>query len=117
VLDQSLTVGGYLLTAGTTVMPSIYLVQADERHHPDADRFDPGRFLDARPDPATWLPFGGGRRRCAGAALALLEIRTILKVVLARRSLRAPNPQAERAVLRGITFVPQHDALLELPRL
>jgi cytochrome P450 len=115
VLDQPLTIGGYLLPAGTTVMPSIYLVQADERHYPDADTFRPERFLDTRPDPSTWLPFGGGRRRCAGASFALLEIRTILQVVLTRRSLRAPNHDAERPVLRGITFVPQHDAFMELP--
>ena len=116
VLDQPLTVGGYLLPAGTTVMPSIYLVQADERHHPDADAFRPERFLDTRPDATTWLPFGGGRRRCAGAAFALLEIRTVLQVVLASRSLRAPNQDAERPVLRGITFVPKHDAFMELPQ-
>ncbi len=116
VLDQPLTIGGYLLPAGTTVMPSIYLVQANERHHPDADTFRPERFLDTRPDAATWLPFGGGRRRCAGAAFALLEIRTILQVVLAGRSLRAPNQDAERPVLRGITFVPKHDAFMELPQ-
>jgi cytochrome P450 family 135 len=114
-LDQPLTIGGYFLPAGTTVMPSIYLVQGDERHHPDTDTFSPERFLDTRPDPATWFPFGGGRRRCAGAAFALLEIRTVLQVVLARRSLRAPNQGAERPVLRGITFVPKHDAFMELP--
>jgi hypothetical protein len=116
VLDRPLTIGGYLLPVGTTVMPSIYLVHADERHHPDAAGFRPERFLEKRPDPSTWLPFGGGRRRCAGAAFALLEMRTILQVVLSRRSLRAPHPDPERAVLRGITFAPQHDALMELPR-
>jgi cytochrome P450 len=115
VLDQQLTIGGYLLPTGTTVMPSIYLVQADERHHPDADTFRPERFLDTKPDATTWLPFGGGRRRCAGAAFAQLEIRTVLQVVLARRSLRAPNRDAEPPVLRGITFVPKHDVFLELP--
>ncbi len=116
ILDQPLTIGGYDLPTGTTVMPSIYLVQTDERHHSHADMFCPERFLDTRPDPSTWLPFGGGRRRCAGAAFALLEIRTILQVVLTRRSLRAPNSNAERPVLRGITFVPKHDAFMELPR-
>ncbi|MGH2912992.1 MAG: cytochrome P450, partial [Solirubrobacteraceae bacterium] len=96
--------------------PSIYLVQTDERHHPDAQTFRPERFLDTRPDATTWLPFGGGRRRCVGAAFALLEIRTILQVVLARRCLRAPNPDAEQPVLRGVTFVPKHDAFMELPQ-
>jgi cytochrome P450 len=115
ILDRTLTVGGYDLPAGTTVMPSIYLVQTDERHHPHADVFCPERFLDARPDPSTWLPFGGGRRRCAGAAFAQLEIRTILQVVLTRRSLRAPNRDAERPVLRGVTFAPKHDTFMELP--
>ncbi len=117
LLDRPIAVGDYLLPAGTTVMPSIYLVHADGRHHQDPSSFRPERFLEARPQPATWLPFGGGRRRCAGAAFAMLEIRTVLQTVLARRTLRAPNPSSERPVLRGITFAPHRDATLELPLL
>jgi cytochrome P450 len=116
ILDQPLSIGGYDIPTGTTVMPAIYLVQTDERHHPEAQTFRPERFLDTRPDVTTWLPFGGGRRRCVGAAFALLEIRTILQVVLARRSLRAPNSDAEQPVLRGVTFVPKRDAFMELPQ-
>jgi cytochrome P450 family 135 len=115
VLDQPLTLGGYDLPAGTTVLPAIYLVHTDERHHHNPRAFQPERYLHTKPDPNTWLPFGGGRRRCAGAAFAQLEIHTILQTVLTHRTLRAPNPKPERPVLRGITFTPQHDTLLELP--
>ncbi|MGH2834206.1 MAG: cytochrome P450 [Solirubrobacteraceae bacterium] len=117
VLSQPLTIAGYELPAGTTVMPSIYLVHTDDRHHQDPHAFRPERFLATRPEPATWLPFGGGRRRCAGAALAMLEIRTVLQTVLTRRTLRAPNPSSERPVLRGITFAPHNDATLEVPKI
>lgn len=117
VLDQPFPIGGYELPAGTTVMPSIYLVHSDRRHHEEPSAFRPERFLETQPEPATWLPFGGGRRRCAGAAFAMLEIRTILQVVLAQRTLRAPNVSSERPVLRGITFAPHNDAILELPTL
>lgn len=116
-LSQPLTIAGYELPAGTTVMPSIYLVHTDERLHRDPHAFHPERFLATRPEPATWLPFGGGRRRCAGAALAMLEIRTVLQTVLTRRTLRAPNSSSERPVLRGITFAPHDDATLELPKI
>jgi hypothetical protein len=115
VLDQTVTVGDYQLPAGTTVMLFIYLVHTDERHHQDPHAFRPERFLETPPDPATWLPFGGGRRRCAGAAFAMLEIRTVLQTVLARRTLRTTDASSERPVLRGITFTPHNHATLELP--
>lgn len=114
LLDQPLTIGGYHLPPGTAVMPAIYLVHTDERHHTNAHTFHPERFLEHRPDPTTWLPFGGGRRRCTGAAFALLEIRTILQTLLTHHTIRTPNPTPERPTLRGITFTPQHNTLIEL---
>ncbi len=102
---------GYLIPAGTIVMPAIYLVHLDERHHPRADEFRPERFRD-HADPLTWLPFGGGRRRCLGAALALMEMRVVLSVVLSRRRPEPLAARSERPRLRGVTFVPESDARL-----
>lgn len=117
VLDRPLSIGGYELASGTLLMPSIELVHTDERNHRNARAFEPERFIGQKPDPSSWLPFGGGRRRCAGAALAMLEMQTILKAVLARRTPQAPDPKPERQVLRGITFVPHRNAHLALPQL
>ncbi len=116
VLDQPLTIGGYQLSTGTLLMPSIELVHTDERNHRNAGAFQPERFLENKPDSTTWFPFGGGRRRCAGAAFAMLEIQTILQVILSRRTLQAPDPAPERQVLRGITFTPHRNAYMALPR-
>jgi cytochrome P450 family 135 len=115
VIDQPLVLGGYTLPAGTTLRLSIALVQSDPGHYPQPDEFRPERFIGIRPDPTIWLPFGGGRRRCIGAGLAQVEMRTILRHVLARRSVQAPDPRPERPVPRGVTYAPGRDAFLELP--
>jgi len=115
VIDQALVLGGYTLPAGTTLRLSIALVQSDPRNYPQPDEFRPERFIGVRPDPKIWLPFGGGRRRCIGAALAQVEMRTILRHVLARRSVQAPDPRPERPAPRGVTYAPGRDAFLRLP--
>jgi cytochrome P450 len=114
-LSSEAEVGGYRLPAGTTVMPSIYLVQLDAKNHPKPDEFCPERFRDQRPSVATWLPFGGGRRRCIGAGLAQMEMRIVLDRIL-REFVPEAVSSPEAARLRGITFVPKHDARLRMRR-
>jgi cytochrome P450 len=70
--------------------------------------FRPQRFVDGQPAPYTWIPFGGGVRRCLGAAFAQLEIRTVLQTVVARAALHAPDPAPEGIRLRHVTLVPEH---------
>jgi cytochrome P450 family 135 len=114
VLDGPIEVGGYQLAAGTTVRLSIALVQSDERNYERPGEFLPERFLGRRPNRQIWLPFGGGRRRCIGAGLAQLEMREVLGQVLADRSVSAPDPDPERRVVRGATYVPHRGAVVEL---
>src|SRR5207245_2703906 len=85
-------VGGWMLPAGVKVYPAILLVQRREDLYPRAHEFRPERFLEGAPS-YSWIPFGGGTRRCIGAALAQAEMAEVLRVVLARVAL-LPEPAA-----------------------
>jgi cytochrome P450 len=98
-------VGGWTLPPGVHVAPCLYLAHRRPELWPDPTAFRPERFLDGAPPPFSWLPFGGGVRRCAGAAFAALEMREVLRAVAARHDLRAPGPP-ERARRRSVTLSP-----------
>ena len=88
------------------LMPSIWLIQHDPGNHADPERFWPERFMDRRPDPLVWLPFGGGQRQCLGNRFAPFEIREVVREVLGAVDLRAASPLPERVVERRITLEP-----------
>jgi cytochrome P450 len=98
--------GGYELDEGTSVMVAVYLLQTRPDLYPDPYVFRPERFVDSRPDTYSWLPFGGGIRRCIGAAFAGLELRVVLGEVLNSVTLQAAG-KPERPRLAGITLVPR----------
>ncbi|MDT4938049.1 MAG: cytochrome family [Pseudonocardiales bacterium] len=104
-LAKPVRVAGYDLPAGIVVFPSIMLVQKTPSIFPSPEEFRPERFIDGSPPPATWIPFGGGIRRCLGAALAMVEAEAVLKAVLSRVDL-SPMGRPERAKTRNITTVP-----------
>ena len=107
-LTEPVELGGWSLPAGTLVAPAIGIIGLDPRQHPDAFAFRPERWLgDEGPGSYSWLPFGGGTRRCIGATFAQVEMREVLKVVTSRVGLRAPDPRAERQLGRHITIAPQ----------
>ena len=99
-------IGPYELPAGTHVAPSIYLVHRRPELWPQPTRFRPERFLDGAPEPFSWIPFGGGVRRCAGAAFAALEMREVLRAVAERFALEPERAAGERMVRRGVTLSP-----------
>jgi cytochrome P450 len=109
--------GGYLLPAGTTVMPAIVLLYHSPELFPDPERFRPERFLDAQPSSYSWIPFGGGLRRCVGAAFAQLEMRIVLREIFTRVELRAPRSRPERAKVRNITLTPANGATVIVDRM
>jgi cytochrome P450 len=82
VLQEPLRVGGHELPAGTRVVPSIYLTNRNPRVYEAPDEFRPERFLENPPETFSWIPFGGGIRRCIGASFATLEMKLILATVL-----------------------------------
>jgi cytochrome P450 family 135 len=98
-------VGGYTLPPGSIVLPAVALVQRSESY-PDALDFRPERFLDGSPAPYTWIPFGGGVRRCIGAAFASLEMRVVLREVLARVELAPVRERDEGTRVSGVMMLP-----------
>jgi cytochrome P450 len=99
--------GGYRLPEGVEINPSIATIHARGDIYDDASSFRPERFLgpDA-PDTYTWIPFGGGTRRCLGASFATFEMRVVLRRVMQRCTLR-PAGRPDRPIRRGITIVPR----------
>jgi cytochrome P450 family 135 len=109
-LTQPVELGGYELPAGAKVTPSIYLIHRDPRIYPDPHSFVPERFLDNPPGTYTWIPFGGGVRRCLGAAFAQFEMAVVLRELVRRHQIAPANPADERNYRRAITETPRHDA-------
>jgi cytochrome P450 len=115
-LAKPVRVGGYDLPAGVVVFPSIQLVQMREDVFPAPEEFRPERFLNGNPPPTTWIPFGGGLRRCLGASLATIEAQSVLKAVLQRVDI-APYGSPERSKTRNVTTVPGRGArIVSFPR-
>ena len=110
--------GGFELPAGTAVMPSIYLVHMRADLYPDPGEFRPERFLDGGPETYGWIPFGGGTRRCLGAAFASFEMKVVLRTILRRTALRPGTDRAEPFGHRNVTLSPRHGtpAILERRR-
>ena len=109
-LAEPMTIGGVDLPKGADVAPCIYLVHHREDVYPEPDAFRPERFLGVKPGTYTWLPFGGGIRRCIGASFALVEMQTVMETILQNVSLRAVEEQSERTARRTITLVPARGA-------
>ena len=101
------TYGGNEIPAGTSVMVSTYLLHTRPDLYPDPYAFRPSRFVGSRAATYAWLPFGGGIRRCIGAAFAQLEMRVALREVLRNVELRACEPTPDPPMLQGITLVPR----------
>jgi cytochrome P450 len=109
-LTEPVELGGYELPAGAGVTPCIHLIHRDPEIYPEPERFLPERFLDNPPGTYTWIPFGGGVRRCLGAAFAQFEMQVVLRELVRRRDVQPANPASERPFRRAITETPRHDA-------
>jgi cytochrome P450 len=116
-LAVPLEVDGLSLPAGTDVTPAMWLTHTRPEAYPEPYAFRPERFLDDPPSTYTWIPFGGGVRRCIGAPFAELEMRVVLAEVLARFDLRPAGRGAEGIARRNVTFSPRHGTrLIATPR-
>jgi cytochrome P450 len=109
-LQQPQTIGGWELPAGVRVAPSIHLMHRRPDIYPDPAAFKPERWLGVRPNPYTFLPFGGGIRRCLGATFAETEMRAVLGAIVRSVRLRPAVPESERVGRRIITLVPGRGA-------
>jgi cytochrome P450 len=107
-LTKPREVGGWTLPPGVKVYPGIALVHHRADLYPEPDAFRPERFLDEGAESYSWLPFGGGIRRCIGAALAQTEMSEVLRVVASKVELEPLRAEPDPVVLRGITLAPKH---------
>jgi cytochrome P450 len=105
-LTRPMTVAGRALPAGVVAAPSIVLAHRRAERWPDPDRFAPERFLEAKPTPYEFLPFGGGVRRCIGAAFALYEMKIVLAEILRRVELELQPGYEARVIRRSVTLAP-----------
>ncbi len=106
-LATELLADGLTLPAGTDVTPAIWLTHTRADLYPEPFAFRPERFLESPPDTYGWIPFGGGIRRCIGAAFAEFEMRIVLAEVLGRCELRKASPEPEQTGRRNITLSPR----------
>jgi cytochrome P450 len=105
-LTAPATIGGYELQAGQFVLAAIAALHYREDLFPEPDEFRPERFLEGKADNYAWIPFGGGVRRCIGAAFAEFEMRLILREFVSRAELRAVDEKPEPVRIRNITLAP-----------
>ena len=129
-LTEAVEIGGWQLPAGVTVAPSIYLVHRRPDVYPEPDRFLPERFLEngqpddpgaaqsgeaggragGKPGTYTWIPFGGGVRRCIGGSFAHFEMQVVLGELVKRWHIQPSRPEPEQVLRRAITETPRRDA-------
>ncbi len=105
-LTRPMTIAGRELPAGVTIAPCIYLVHRRPELWPDPETFNPDRFLETRQSPYTFFPFGGGARRCLGAAFATYQMKVVLAEILSRVKLKPVEGYQAQATRRGIAFAP-----------
>jgi cytochrome P450 len=111
-LKEPMQLGEWEIPVDRHPTPAIALVQRDGAIYDDRLEFKPERFIGNPKAFSGWIPFGGGRRRCVGSHMALLEMKVVIKAVLDRVDLEAPRPRGERARIHHLTLVPARGALL-----
>jgi cytochrome P450 len=113
-IHRPVELAGYSLPAGITVAPAIGLVHACPESYPEPTRFVPDRFISNRVSPGTWIPFGGGNRRCPGATFAMFEMRIVLRELLCRVDFTLIADDGERQRVKNVTLVPHRGARISV---
>ena len=115
-LIEPMEIGSRMLPAGVNVAPCIYLLHRRPDVYDEPRAFRPERFLDQPPGTYTWIPFGGGVRRCLGASFAQFEMKVVLRELVARLDIRAARAEPERRVRRAIVFAPHRGGEVVIKR-
>jgi len=113
-LVEDTELAGRLIPAGTYVVAAIAVVHVRPDVYPEPREFRPERFLEGQPEPYTWIPFGGGVRRCLGASFAQQEIKVVLRTLLEAARLRPASRRPEVPRARHVTIVPSRGARVVL---
>ncbi|KXT57401.1 cytochrome P450 [Gordonia sp. QH-12] len=115
IAEDGLELGDYRIPKGYNAVVAISLLHDDSRQFADPARFDPQRFVDAKPGQA-WLPFGGGTRRCIGAAFAHMEMDVVLRELLRTFTVQPTAAKGERWHSRGVAYAPARGGRVVLSR-
>jgi cytochrome P450 len=115
-LVEPMEIGGRMLPAGVNVAPCIYLLHRRPDLYDEPRAFRPERFLEKPPGTYTWIPFGGGVRRCLGSSFAQFEMKVVLRELVSRLDIRAARAQPERRVRRAIVFAPHRGGEVVITR-
>jgi cytochrome P450 family 135 len=116
VRGEPFEVGGYLIPPGIEINPSIAAIHRRADCYPQPRAFRPERFVGpGAPDTYTWVPFGGGTRRCLGASFATFEMRVVIRRVIERASLAPLGRRPEKGVRKGVTIVPRRGVRVVQP--
>lgn len=108
VVAQPFPIGGYLVEPGTRIVVHIVAINRNPRTYEDPNEFRPERFLDRRPETYAWVPFGGGVKRCLGAAFSMRELITVLHTLLREGEFSTADDAPEPIVRRSIMLAPRH---------
>jgi cytochrome P450 len=115
-VKQPIEIGGWTYRPPAQLVGCIYLVHHDAELYPEPDEFRPERFLGRSPGAYTWLPWGGGRKRCPGLHLAMLEMKTVLRTVLETTTVRPAARKMEHPRWRSVIVTPHAGARVILNR-
>jgi cytochrome P450 len=107
LLHEGASLGGYQHEPGTTILAAIYMAHTNPELYPEPFAFRPERFLEDGPDTYSWIPFGGGTRRCIGAAFAQMEMSVALRTIMQSVKLEPADPRPERMTRRNVTLSPR----------
>ena len=116
LLTEDVRIDGYDLPAGTYVCPSPYLAHRDPENFPEPDRFRANRFLESKPGPFRYFPFGGGTRTCIGLSFALFEMKVMLATIVGRARPDLAASPTHAACRRGIIVAPRHETPIVVSR-
>jgi cytochrome P450 len=115
-VTQPFELGPWRLPVGTVIMVANSTMQEDDRFHADALTFDPDRYVGRKPETYSWVPFGGGVRRCIGASFALMEMDVVLRTMLRHFELLPTTARPERERFRGVAHTPSKGGLVTVRR-
>jgi cytochrome P450 len=107
VYAPTYSLGPWVLPRGYSIVVSLGLIHADAEVFPEPHRFDPQRYIGAKPSTFAWIPYGGGTRRCVGAAFANMELDIVLRTVLRQFTIETTTAPGENWHARGVAFTPK----------
>ena len=116
VAAEMYELGDYRIPRGFSIMISLLQLHSNPALYPDPGRFDPGRFLGGKPNTFAWVPFGGGTRRCVGAAFANMEMDVVLRTVLRHMTIQTTDAPGEKWHSRGVAFTPKRGGRVVMHR-